>query len=328
MKTDFLASEEYSFLKTNPHLGDNVILLCLGGSHAYGLNTPESDIDLRGVATERLEELIGLSSFEQFTNERTDTVIYGLRKFVNLLLNCNPNIIEILGLDEEDYFVLTQSGKLLRDNIDLFLSKKAAQAFSGYATSQLYRIKNALSRDNMPFAEKEVHILNSIERSMEHIERTYNPFEYGSMRIYVEDELLVDANLQKMPLRDFKNTFQTMTNIIRDYDKVGARNNKKEESKLYKHAMHLIRLLLMGAEILEGKGVHTKRKNPVQNHYLREIRHGKITFEDVFDWADELKERFNYAEKHSSLPDKPDYKRVEELVMTINKNVLITKGVI
>lgn len=36
--TEKLKSPEYDFLKTDPHLGDHIILLGLGGSHAYGTN--------------------------------------------------------------------------------------------------------------------------------------------------------------------------------------------------------------------------------------------------------------------------------------------------
>ena len=46
-----LNTEEYSFLHTNPHLGDNIILLGLGGSYAYGTNNETSDIDIRGENT-------------------------------------------------------------------------------------------------------------------------------------------------------------------------------------------------------------------------------------------------------------------------------------
>ena len=53
-----LNSPEYEFLKTNEHLGDNIILLALGGSHAYGTNTPTSDLDIRGIAIEKPENLI------------------------------------------------------------------------------------------------------------------------------------------------------------------------------------------------------------------------------------------------------------------------------
>ena len=49
-----LKKPEYNFLRENEHLGDNIILLTLGGSKAYGTNvdTPEhtSDTDIRGIA--------------------------------------------------------------------------------------------------------------------------------------------------------------------------------------------------------------------------------------------------------------------------------------
>ena len=45
-----LNSADYSFLRENPHLGNNVILITVGGSHAYGTETPTSDLDIRGCA--------------------------------------------------------------------------------------------------------------------------------------------------------------------------------------------------------------------------------------------------------------------------------------
>ncbi|RFM18567.1 hypothetical protein C1145_20600 [Clostridium botulinum] len=119
-----LNSKEYDFLRNNEHLGNNIILLTTGGSYAYGTNVENSDLDIRGIATERIEELLGLSLFEQFENKETDTTIYALNKVIKLMLNNNPNIIELLGTRDDHLFICNQYGKLLRDNVNLFLSKK------------------------------------------------------------------------------------------------------------------------------------------------------------------------------------------------------------
>ena len=54
-------SNEYDFLRTNSHLGDNIVLLGVGGSVSYGTNTPDSDIDIRGIAINKKSDLLGLS---------------------------------------------------------------------------------------------------------------------------------------------------------------------------------------------------------------------------------------------------------------------------
>ena len=157
-------TSEYDFLRTNKRLGKRIILLGLGGSYAYGTNNENSDIDFRGITLNMPSDLIGLTEFEQYEDEHTDTVIYSFNKIVRLLLDCNPNTCEILGLDEDQYFIKTSIGQELIDHSHLFLSKRAAKSFGGYAGAQLRRLQNALARE-VNLTEKEFHILNSIMNS-------------------------------------------------------------------------------------------------------------------------------------------------------------------
>jgi predicted nucleotidyltransferase len=321
-------SSEYDFLRTNEHLGDNIILLTTGGSHAYGTNIETSDLDIRGIAVERPKEIIGLSNFEQFVNTETDTTIYGLRKIISLLLNCNPNTIEILGTKQEQVFKINKYGQMLKDNIDLFLSKKAIGSFGGYATAQLRRLQNALARDSYPEKEKEKHILKTIEGSMLTFEDRYKEFTKGDIKLYidksdkadVETEIFLNVSLKDYPLRDFKNIYSEMSQIITDYGKLNHRNSKKDEPHLLKHAMHLIRLFLMGIEILEGKGVNTYREH--DRVLLLDIRDGKYSYEQIFEMVDEYEKKFKYAGDNTSLPQKPNYNKVEEMIMEINRSVI------
>ena len=200
-----LKSEEYTFLHTNKHLGRHMILLGLAGSYSYGTNVAESDIDIRGITLNQKSDLIGLTQFEQYVDDKTDTVIYAFHKMVMLLLNCNPNTIELLGLNPEHYLYLNDIGKLLLDNRKLFLSRKAIQSFGGYADAQLRRLQNALARETFPQSEKEQHIFNSVKNAMHSFNQSYKSFENGSMEIFIdkavnpemETEIFVNANRVK-----------------------------------------------------------------------------------------------------------------------------------
>jgi predicted nucleotidyltransferase len=323
-----LKKTEYNFIRSDPHLGNNILILTTAGSISYGTNVDTSDIDIRGVTLETRQDIMGLSSFEQFEDRITDTVIYGLKKFINLCLNSNPNVLEILGTREDHLLVITKEGRLLRDNLDLFLSKKVIISFGNYATAQLRRLQNALARDSYPQKEKEQHILNSILGQMDHLKRTYASFTDSEIQLYIdksdkediETEIFIDINLSHYPLRDFKNIYCDMDNIVKEYAKLNHRNSKKDELHLNKHAMHLIRLLVTGTEILEGKGVNTYREK--ERGLFLDIRKGKFSYDEVFQMVDEYEKSFKFAAANTSLPDEPDYKGVEELMIEIYERLM------
>src|SRR5580704_4911605 len=131
-----------SFNSNMPWLADRTILLTRHGSQAYGTNTESSDLDLKGVAVPPIEYFHGFSKvFEQAeTNTPNDLVIYDIRKFMRLAADFNPSICEVLWTDPSDWIHISDSGRLLIENRDLFLSRKARWTFSGYAISQLKRI--------------------------------------------------------------------------------------------------------------------------------------------------------------------------------------------
>ena len=162
-----LNTSEYDFLRTNPRLGSRIMLLGVSGSYGYGTNREGSDIDFRGVTLNLPSDLIGLTSFDQYEDANTDTVIYSFNKLVNLLLNCNPNTIEILGLDDDQYVIKTPVGQELLSHRQLFLSKRAAASFGHYADAQLRRLQNAIARDTLSQPSREEHILKSVNHALD-----------------------------------------------------------------------------------------------------------------------------------------------------------------
>lgn len=329
---EILNKDEYKFIHSNKKLGDNIIYLTLSGSIGYGTNLDNSDIDLRGITIERKENIYGFQSFEQFEDAETDTVIYGLKKFVSLALKGNPNILELLGTKDEHIIYMNKYGELLRKNRELFLSKKVIYTFGNYATAQLRRLQNALARDQYPQEEKEKHLLNTINNQMNHFSSNYTEFSKGSIKLYIdksdkkeiESEILMDINIDKYPLRDFISIYSEMSNIIRDYDKLNNRNRKKDESKLLKHAMHLIRLLIMGTEILETHEINTYREK--EHDLLIDIRKGKYSYDELFKLVELYDFGFKEAAVNTTLPKEPDEGQVEELLISLYEEYYNLKG--
>lgn len=326
-------SEEYDFLREKP-LGDNIIILGLGGSHAYGTNNENSDLDVRGVATHSPEDILTRKGFDQVVNEATDTTVYSLEKIINLLSNCNPNTIEILGLEPWQYLYVSDIGKALIDNRDMFLSKRAVHAFGGYANSQLRRLSNKAVR-LVGQEERERHILASIENARYSYPEKYFNYPDDAIRLYIDKavqedydtEIFMDVHLTHYPLRDYKSMWSEMHNIVKDYSKIGKRNSHAiEHDKLGKHMMHLVRLYLMCFDILEKGEINTYRKK--DHDFLIDIRNGKYLDDDrqpteeFYDIVDEFENKLEYLKDHTDLPPNPDYNRINKFLADANWSVL------
>lgn len=332
-----LKSTEYDFLRTDPHLGNNIILLGLGGSYAYGTNVETSDLDVRGCAVNNAMEILTNVNFEQYCNNETDTTIYSFNKLIHLLSNCNPNTIELLGLKPEHYLYISPIGQKLLDNKNLFLSKRVIQSFGGYAYSQLRRLDNKAAR-LVGQSGREKHILNSIRNASYNFKNKYFSFDEDSIKLYIDKshqkemdtEIYMDVTLSHYPLRDYKAMWSEMNNIVKDYSKIGKRNkNAIEHNKLAKHMMHLVRLYLMAIDILEKKEIITYREN--DHDFLMEIRNGKYLdtnrqpTEEFFSIVENLQKRFEYAKQNTDLPDNPNYGCINEFMASVNEKVILDR---
>ncbi len=123
------------------YVKDNLIMLCVGGSHAYGLNTETSDIDIRGIFKDNIDMLLGYNKVESLENSTNDIVIYALTKALHLIIEQNPNMQELLWVDEEEILYANETYWYLRSLRYDMLSKLAKHKYSGYAVSQLKRMK-------------------------------------------------------------------------------------------------------------------------------------------------------------------------------------------
>ena len=336
VKTFVKSDSSYDFLKTDKHLGSNIICLGLGGSYAYGTNNEDSDIDVRGVALNSYNEILLGKDFEQVVDKPTDTVIYSLKKIFRLLALCNPNTIEILGLSDNQYIKTTDIWDEVRKNKRLFLSKRCIATFGGYAQSQLRRLETKSARE-LGQAQREKYIFGSIKNAEKTFKQNYAKFEEDTFKLYIDEsvkedydtEIMVDINLEHYPLRDLGALINDYHSIVRNYDKIGKRNSKAiEHDKLGKHMAHLVRLYFMVFDILKEQEIITYRKD--EHEFLMSVRNGDYLIDGVepkaefFKIIDDLDARFNELKSKTKLPDEPDYDAIVKLYIKIVKNNILT----
>lgn len=329
-----LKSDKYNFLREDKNLGNNIIILTLGGSHAYGMAQECSDLDCRGIALNPKEDILLGTDFEQVVDVDTDTIVYSFNKMVQLLTSNNPNTIEILGCKPEHYLHLSDIGKELLDNRKMFLSKICIHSFGGYSQAQLRRLQNKSAR-LVGQAQNEAYILKSINNAKYDFKNRYYPHNDSDVNLYIDtavqegydSEIFMDVNLQHYPLRDWAGMWNEMKAIVSSYNKIGKRNEKAiSHDKLGKHMAHLIRLYMMCIDILEKEEIITYRSK--EHNLLMSIRNGEYLDENrqptssFYDLLNEYEKRFEYAKNNTSLPDVPDYKRINEFKMYVNERIV------
>ncbi len=329
-----LKSKEYDILRENKNLGEKIIILALGGSHAYGMEQESSDLDTRGIALNSKEEILLGTDFGQVVDIDTDATIYSFNKMIELLTKQNPNTIEILGCKPEHYLYLSDIGKELIDNRKMFLSKICIHSFGGYAESQLRRMENKSAR-LIGQAENEAYILKSINNAKYEFKNRYFPHNDSDVKLYIDaavqegydSEIFMDVNLKHYPLRDWTGMWNEMKAIVSSYNKIGRRNEKAiSHDKLGKHMAHLIRLYMMCIDILEKEEIITYRAE--DHDLLMSVRNGEYLDDnrqprsEFYELINGYEKRMEYAKNNTSLPDIPDYKKINEFKMYVNERIV------
>lgn len=132
------------------------------GSMAYGVSDLGSDVDVYGFCIPPKENIFPhlqgeipgfgkqVKRFDNFQahhilnkdeGKEYDIDIYGIVRYFNLCMECNPNMIDSLFVPRRCIIYSTQLGEMVRENRRKFLSKVAYVRFKGYAHSQLHKMK-------------------------------------------------------------------------------------------------------------------------------------------------------------------------------------------
>jgi predicted nucleotidyltransferase len=286
------------------HLAEeNLIWKIISGSKAYGLDTPESDTDIRGIFIAPPE--IQMSPFyrvEQVMSNTNDQQIYELKKFFSLLVDNNPNIIELLFVPERCILHKNPIMDCLLDNRMRFLSKKARHTFSGYAMSQLKRIKGHQKWITNPQPEK--------TPAMRDYVRLISSKGLEISCVSLKKDLLTRVHATKIDEHNYK----LWRSVCLDASKLGMFLNDEQTQPRY------IDIELKKLEELNPEFVGVAQINI--EHYKADVK----KWHDYWDW------KKNRNAKRSAMEEDHGYdcKHASHLIrlLRMGKEILAGKGVI
>ncbi len=313
------------------NIEQRIIYKTVHGSHAYGLNIPTSDLDIKAVCIEPKEFYFGFqNSFEQLEqmgskNQGVDSVTYSLKKFMMLASNCNPNIIEILFVDRNDILSIDSFGERLLSHRDEFISKKAKFTFLGYSYQQLKRIKThrewLLNPPECPPPRKDYGLSETKKMSKSDLGFYEAILEKGDQNDNVPKEL-VTLYLKEKAWQNAKSQWHQYENWKQTRNPARAELEAKYSYDT-KHATHLIRLMRMCKEILSGQGVIVKRPDRDE---LLDIRGGKWSYEQLIEQSENLEKECDELYKTSALRHSSNQNLLNELCISLIEDYIQIYG--
>lgn len=335
------------------------LLIHISGSHAYGMATPASDLDVRGLfCADRQNVTTPFFPLRQQTiSDLEDAEMWEMAKYLQLYTQGNPNIIESLWVAEEDVLYQDEVIKELVHFREALLSKKVAFTYSGYAMSQLKRMKGHKRHITNPQPKEPPQHKDYVKLIQNFSDAKIMPGSFD-INVFSDHNLIhygndiygitLDSALPSVFTkgRDFnvcanvkdyegratpwllvkycKEEYKRAKKKHEDYwawkNSRNEKRKKMEEDFGFdgKHASHLVRLLRQAEEILSGEGVIVKRPDAKE---LLDIRKGLWDYEDLIKWAEEKDDYVRGELYHNSLlPQKPYIKLASKLLIDIQNH--------
>jgi len=333
-----------------------IILECISGSHAYGLETPTSDTDIRGVFLLPKEEYYGLDYTPQVSDSKNDVVYYEFSRFMELLSLNNPNILELLNTPKE--CILFKHPFLNEITPEFILSKFCKNTFGKFALSQIKKARGLKKKIINPIGRERKNILHfcyinygqgsiSLNKFIEindynqkdcglinipHMKDMYGLF-YGKNLGYfgiMKDDSSNDVRLSSIPKNEKeiailyfnKDGYSKYCKEYKEYWKwVENRNesryqNTKSHGKNYDAKNMMHTFRLLDMAIEIAKEKKIKVKRPNRD-FLLNIKVGNYEYEELLKMANKKQVEMENAFENSDLQEKPNRNKINELTYKI-----------
>lgn len=319
----------------------NKILEIKFGSHLYGTNTENSDLDLKGIYLPTAREIVlgtykptisttrPKQPFERNKKDDVDIEIFSLDRFLQLLAQGQVVALDVLfGFSVHD---TTLTGNAIMQltyiNRDKLLSKNL-NAFTGYAKQQAakYGVKGfrvAALRDTLDWLnqipEQNARLLYCyteafVERANnEHIKITSCKGPNDSLEPHLE------VCNRKLPFHcTVKHAKQVFGKIFEQY---GSRALLAEQNEGidWKALSHAVRVNSEAKELLLTGFITFPRPD---RELLLKIKTGQMNYKEVAEIIEQGLAELLECEKRSALREKPDQEWIDNFVYDVYKEIV------
>ncbi|NDI97863.1 nucleotidyltransferase [Flavobacterium sp. LaA7.5] len=337
----------------------SIIFECIAGSRAYGLDTPQSDTDIRGVFILPKNDFYSLNYVDQVNNETNDIVYYELKKFMELCLKNNPNILELLNVPEE--CILYKDPLFDKIKTDYFLSKQCELSFANYAYAQIKKarglekkIVNPMEKERKSvldfcvvytngeskklktfLSEKGIAQENCGISSIPNLKDCYNLY-YSTVIPYkgiMKSDLANDVALSSIPKEEKaiamvyfnKEGYSTYCKKYKEYwDWVEKRNEERYNTTVTHGKNYDSKNMMHTFRLLHmAKEIAIENVINVKRNdraFLLDIKNGVYDYDQLVDWAEERKNELQELYEVSGLPERPKIEEVNKLLIEIRKS--------
>ncbi|MGC4100431.1 nucleotidyltransferase domain-containing protein [Ferruginibacter sp.] len=324
------------------------------GSRSYGLDTPTSDTDIKGVFVLPKDMFYGLEYTEQVNNETNDIVYYELKRFVELLAKNNPNILEMLNVPANCILQKHPVMEMLQP--EMFLSKLCEQSFANYAFTQIKKAYGLEKKIVQPVEEKRRSVLDfcfvhevkdavplqqylaqkNLDQTkmgltaIPHLKDCYDLY-YSERHPYAgvaKKENANEVSLSSIPKGEIpigmlyfnKDGYSVYCKQYKEYWDWVARRNEERYKTTMQHgkkydAKNMMHVFRL---LLVAKEIATEGKINVfrkDRDFLLDIKAGKFEYDDLVQKAEELKATLPSLYQRSGLKDEPDVESINKLLV-------------
>jgi hypothetical protein len=294
----------------------NLLVKTIFGSHLYGTNTEESDMDYKGIFMPSKKEMFlgkipkcisettKSGNTSKNTAEDVDTDIYSLQYFVELALQGETVALDMLHTPKE----LTITSLPIWDELVSLRSKfytKNLKAFVGYCRRQAAKYGIKGSRIS---AAKSVMDLLYKYNGNEKMQEVWDKLPLSEHLYFIEDSPngLRQYQICGKIFQESVALYYVVDILEKFVEQYGKRARLAEQNKGidWKAVSHAVRVAYQTKSILqEGTMIFPLP----EAYFVKKIKQGELHYiKEVLPVLENLMDRIELLSKYSKLPEKPD----------------------